>query len=152
LVQRVLKEAGEADIAIYVVWEPIWGEEMDARMTKAKAIISDPRIKQYRVDSLEVGDAFSNALRWKLGGPNRASGKTPWDVYLLYPGDAQWDDGPPVPYAWASPVVRGKLGEELSRLSAGEQACRSTRACLWAPPTSSFGVARLAISSSLERA
>ncbi len=38
--------------------------------------------------------------------PEDGAGRVAWDVYLVYPPGATWDDDPPVPAAW-----RHQLGD-----------------------------------------
>lgn len=118
MVQTVLAETANADIAVYLVWEPVWGPEIDKRMSKAKVIATDPRIAQYSATTLQVAKAFIGPLGWKEGGPNHANGDMPWDVYMLYDATTRWESDAPAPRAWASPVVRGQLRADLNTLLA----------------------------------
>lgn len=93
-----------------MVWFSVLGG--DERSAIRTDLLIDERGTHYWDDGGEIS-AFLNARASELGLP--ASGQL-WDVYLLFPPGARWDDGPSPLAAWGAPVVneRQELQAEVA--------------------------------------
>ena len=84
----------------------------DAREHWRPQLLTDTRVRHYWDDQRSVGRLFLQILPrlW----PVRAVETVPpqadalWDAYLLYPGDARWEDEPPNVFSWGSTILQTK--------------------------------------------
>ncbi|HSR43121.1 MAG TPA: hypothetical protein VLL48_13130, partial [Longimicrobiales bacterium] len=77
-------------MAVYVVWSPQLGAR-ESHVPDATTLMPDPRARHYWDPTLSVGKGVSPYLG--LDDPA-------WDVWLLFPRDAIWGDGPLPPPEW----------------------------------------------------
>lgn len=81
--ENILEPDPSADIAVYVVWEPMLGGRR-RNAEEATTLIADPRVKQFWNDEFVAGEFFKEA----------AFGRTAWDIYFLYGPEANWEEAP----------------------------------------------------------
>jgi hypothetical protein len=86
----VLSRIDSRDLAVYVVWEPIFRSD-DARASRKATVLSpDDRVKHYWAATRDVGRLFQGAIGLK--------DEVAWDVYLVYRAGRVWDAfEPPAP-------------------------------------------------------
>lgn len=78
-------------MSVYAVWVPILPFDGEKAVPTALKKMPDERVKHYWDGKGELPEAFKRVLQIN---------QTAWDVYLIYPRDAEWKDGPPVPAYW----------------------------------------------------
>ncbi len=81
--ENILEANPEAEIDIYVVWEPTLGARRN-HADDATELISDPRVRHYWNADFIVGEFFKD----------HDFGRTAWDIYFLYGPDAEWGEEP----------------------------------------------------------
>jgi hypothetical protein len=117
VVQTVLETKKDAPLDVLVVWIPAIRGDDYAAAEKSLDKIPDPRSRHYWDGAQELGEAFSPVLGIRA--------RMAWDVYLLYDGNAEWKDGPPVPASWFHQLAgedpdrklsEERLEEEISKL------------------------------------
>ena len=109
--ESVLERIDDDDLAVYVVWEPIFRTDDQRSSRKASTLLPDPRVTHYWVETQDVGKMYQPAIGLE--------GEAAWDVYLVYPPGIGWADTiPPVP-AHLMHQLRGRLPE--ARLLDGPQ-------------------------------
>lgn len=90
-------------LVIYVIWEPILRTDDARSARKATMLVPDPRARHYWVDTQALAEIFQPALGLTT--------EPAWDVYLVYPPGAAWNDEPPKPEFFMHQLV-GRLPEE----------------------------------------
>ena len=78
-------------------------------------MLPDKRVVHYWDKEKKLGEAYKSVLEIN---------RTAWDVYLLYPQDAEWKEKPPKPSFWMHQlgIEQGqdldgeKLAEEVKKL------------------------------------
>jgi hypothetical protein len=130
--RRVLPRAGEDELAVLVVWGPMFGEE-----TLADARRATSRLAAAGVDHFwTAGDELALEAGARLGLPD---GRPAWDSYLVYPPGVAWEGELPPPAAHFLPGGRNlpeerrfhgeRLAAEVVRLAAtGAEAAGSAAA------------------------
>lgn len=81
--ENILEANPEAQIDVYVVWEPMLGARRN-HADDAAELIPDPRVQHYWNDDFVAGQFFKD----------HDSGRTAWDIYFLYGPDAAWESEP----------------------------------------------------------
>lgn len=65
--------------------------DFERTVPKATKLLPDERVIHYWDGDKKLGEAFKPVL---------GLDQTVWDVYLLYPPDAEWKEQPPKPAYW----------------------------------------------------
>ena len=78
-------------MSVYAVWVPILQSDGERAVPTALKKMPDERVKHYWDGKGELPETFKRVLQI-----NQAA----WDVYLIYPRDAEWKDEPPMPAYW----------------------------------------------------
>lgn len=106
---------------VYSVWLPMVPTDFEFSVPKATKLLPDERVIHYWDKDTKLGEAFTPVL---------GLGETAWDVYLLYPPDAEWKEQPPKPVYWmhqlgveSAPTLNGETlaGEVRKLLDAGKK-------------------------------
>lgn len=99
----MLEKVPDASFDLFVVWIPaISGDDYEEAM-RSTSLVPDLRARHYWDGSQALGEALSPVLGLRA--------RMAWDVYLLYDGDARWDDKPPTPRHW----LHQRPGEDPAR-------------------------------------
>ena len=78
------------DLAVYVVWEPIFRTDDERASRRATVLFPDDRVKEYWAGTLDVGRLFQPAIGLEK--------EVAWDVYLVYRPGRVWEGlEPPAP-------------------------------------------------------
>jgi hypothetical protein len=86
----VLSVVGSPDLAVYVVWEPIFRTDDERAARRATVLFPDDRVKKYWAPTQDVGALFQPAIGLEK--------EVAWDVYLVYRPGRVWEGTtPPVP-------------------------------------------------------
>ena len=86
----VLSRIPSRDLAVYVVWEPIFKSDDLRASRRATILFPDDRVTHYWAPTLDVGKLFQAPLGLK--------DEVAWDVYLVYRPGREWETGtPPAP-------------------------------------------------------
>jgi len=80
--ESVLERIDDDDLAVYVVWEPIFRTDDQRSSRKASTLLPDPRVTHYWVETQDVGKMYQPAIGLE--------GEAAWDVYLVYPPGIGW--------------------------------------------------------------
>ena len=80
-----------------VVWIDILPSDDEAAVTRAAALLDDPRVTQFHDPLRLAGAALADGL---LDEPPA------WDVYLFYGPETVWDGAPPAPADWLHQLGR----------------------------------------------
>jgi hypothetical protein len=91
-VQKILKDAPDDRVRVYVIWDPIFGGNFDVEVKKLSSGFPDKRVSYYKDPDSLAGNLWERVLKTQR--------EIAWDVYLLYGADAQWDEQPPQPEFW----------------------------------------------------
>ncbi len=94
--------------------------DFERSVPKAKKLLPDWRDIHYWDGEEKLGEAFDPVL---------GLDQTAWDVYLLYPPDAEWKEQPPKPVYWihqlgleSAPTLNGEtLAGEVNKLLTPEK-------------------------------
>jgi hypothetical protein len=78
-------------VSVYAVWVPILRSDGEKAVPTALKKMADERVKHYWDGKGQLPETFKRVLQI-----NQAA----WDVYLIYPRDAEWKDEPPMPAYW----------------------------------------------------
>jgi hypothetical protein len=85
----VLSEIDDANLRVYVVWEPILPGDSYEQAQKSARFVKDRRVKQFWVPDRKLAIRFMKPLGLKE--------MPAWDVYLAYPRKTTWDADVPGP-------------------------------------------------------
>jgi len=85
----------DANVRVFVVWEPVLATDMAAPSTATLRRVSDSRASQY----WDKGRVLSHLM----GEHDRAS--VVWDYIAVFPPGSVWNDVPPKPTYAAHPVA-----------------------------------------------
>ena len=104
---NILESNPEADLDVYVVWEPMLGASRN-HAVDATNLISDQRVQHFWNDAFIVGEEFKE----------HNSGRTAWDIYFLYGPEATWQESPEPLVVSGNTVIRQRqiLAEEFRSL------------------------------------
>jgi hypothetical protein len=80
--------------------------DFERSVPDATKLLPDERVIHYWDPEKKLGEAYKPVLDLK---------QTVWDVYLLYPPDAEWKEQPPKPVYWMH-----QLGVEAGQKLNGE--------------------------------
>lgn len=120
VVQRYLLD-GVADdgLAVLVVWQPVQTSDTAEAAAEAAQLVPDPRARHYW--TVEPG------LANPLGAPLGELPSPVWDVFLIYPPGAVWDESAPAPaYAMHNGAeVPGAVPFDAARLTSEVRAILS---------------------------
>lgn len=83
----VLSLVKSPDLAVYVVWEPIFRTDDERASRRATALFADDRLINYWARDKGVGALFQPAI----GLENEVA----WDVYLVYRPGRVWEGASP---------------------------------------------------------
>jgi hypothetical protein len=92
----VAERAAAGTARVLVVWVPILDGD-DRAAAGAACAAGDPAARCFWDEGRHLSDALGRSLA--IPGPA-------WDVYLVYPGGARWEDGPPAPSSWMHQLSR----------------------------------------------
>lgn len=118
---KTLKSVTDDRVRAYIVWLPIFGGDFKGEARKLSNSFRDKRVSYYLDPNSETGKQWEHVLKTERF--------IAWDVYLLYSGDADWQDDPPLPAFWMhqlggvttaptldEPVFTAKLKEVLHEM------------------------------------
>ena len=100
--ENILEANPEADLEVYVVWEPTLGARRN-RAVEATTLMPDPRVRHYWNDDFIAGDHFNE----------HAFGRTAWDIYFLYGPEATWQEDPDPLIISGYTVIRERSALEI---------------------------------------
>ena len=83
---------------VYSVWVPILVSDSESWVPKAMKRLPDERITHYWDGQDELVEKYKTILPTKKVDSDEYA--KAWDVYLLFPSDAEWKDQPPAPNFW----------------------------------------------------
>lgn len=117
----ILKAFPKADLAVLAVWISMMKDDTFDAAQKASAKFIDGRVQQFYDSHRLAGKAVAASLGHE--------GKVAWDIYLFYPPQSLWGDGPPppevythqLPDSWADQTrlyEKERLQKELARTMA----------------------------------
>ena len=78
----VLSRIASRDLAVYVVWEPIFKSDDLRASRRATVLFPDDRVTHYWASTLAVGKLFQ--------APLGLQDEVAWDVYLVYRPGRDW--------------------------------------------------------------
>jgi hypothetical protein len=115
---KVLEQIKDKELVVYTVWIPIIGDE--SSVLEAMKKMPDKRVNHYWDKENELPAAYKQILNIN---------QVAWDIYFLFPRDAEWKDTPPTPTFWMhqlrlDPEKRfdgEKLAEETKKLLQSEK-------------------------------
>lgn len=81
--KNILDANPDADLNVYVVWEPLLGGRRN-HAVEASGLMPDPRVQHFWNEPFIVGDFYRDA----------ALGRIAWDIYFLYGPEAEWQETP----------------------------------------------------------
>lgn len=111
--EELLEPDPDADLSVYVVWEPTLGGRR-ANAVEATGLMPDPRVRHFWNPDFLAGDRFR-----ELGVGGHA-----WDIYFLYGPQATWSAPLPEPLISHGFTVYGRrdaLQNALASLMEGAQ-------------------------------
>jgi hypothetical protein len=85
----VANEISDDRLRLYVVWEPLRGNDSAKAAEAVTDKLIDPRARHFWVNDLTISDSFKKPLGLEQD--------TAWDVYLLFPPGVEWGVMPPPP-------------------------------------------------------
>lgn len=86
------------DLCVYTVWAPILELDAESWVPNAMTKLPDQRVSHYWDGKGNLVEAYKPILpTWD---ENTDKYLKAWDVYLLFPREAEWKDTPPVPGYW----------------------------------------------------
>jgi hypothetical protein len=96
----VLETFRRDDIGVLIVWIPMLVEDSEQAARASSEMFVDAGAGLFYDGNRRAGRAVAAAL----GSP----GEIAWDMYLAYPGDAEWEgDGVPAPASFTHQLPRG---------------------------------------------
>ncbi|MGH9899692.1 MAG: hypothetical protein ACRD63_04165, partial [Pyrinomonadaceae bacterium] len=105
--KKVLSQIKDKDVRVYSVWVPILQNDAESVVPEAKKKLSDQRVSHYWDGKGELSKSYTDLLHLK----HVSTGELvpAWDIYMIFPRDAEWRDVPPTPSYWMHQLP---LGEE----------------------------------------
>ncbi len=97
---KVLSKLESKDLAVYVVWTPVLGNDDLESAKSAVEAIEDSRATHYWDGDGALGHLFAKAVEL----PNGRS--FAWDIYFAFRPDAVWKDTVPSPSDWMHQLAR----------------------------------------------
>jgi len=94
----VLDEIKDENLRVYSVWVPILFTDAERAVPNAMKRLPDRRILHYWDGQDELVEAYKPILPTKREDSDEYI--QAWDVYLLFPPEAEWKDKPPTPSYW----------------------------------------------------
>jgi hypothetical protein len=94
----VLDQVKDENLSVYTVWVPILSSDAESSIPDSQARMPDRRVSHHWDGETELVEAYKPILpthQERTGKYLKA-----WDVYLLFPFDAEWKDKPPAPSYW----------------------------------------------------
>jgi hypothetical protein len=115
MVQRyVLQAIPDPRLTVYVVWEPVLPKDNAEQAKATSSLFSDPRLVQFWAPSLAAGQQFASVVG--------THGTPVWDLFMVFPGDAKWQESPPAPGFVMSNLADDTASPKHPRLQAVELA------------------------------
>jgi hypothetical protein len=118
VVQRhILNEITDERLRLYVVWLPFHELDVRERAQEDTIFLSDPRVRHFWAPNLALPEAYKAQLKLEKS--------LAWDVFLVFPAGAVWNDPVPAPsYLMhnlaelpdAQRLDTLRLGQELQRM------------------------------------
>jgi len=90
--QQFLKEHPGADIQVFLLWSPYMGFDTEVTARRSTRYLPDSRVTHY----WDVWRFGSRGFAMLLDIPLLEA----WDMYVVYTGEAEWADAPPLPRFW----------------------------------------------------
>jgi hypothetical protein len=90
---EVLERIDAPSLRAFVGWVPILPEDNGDEASKSASLVADARAAHF----WDAGKSLPGPFAATLGLPE---GWPAWDVYLIYPPGATWQDAPPAPSYW----------------------------------------------------
>jgi hypothetical protein len=87
--RHVLQQIPGDRLAVYVVWGPMLGDEIEADAKPATRNLPDPRVTNFWTPT----HALATALEQPLGLHDTRA----WDTFLLFAPGTRWGEAPPPP-------------------------------------------------------
>lgn len=90
---KILKNIRDQRIRAYIIWMPIFGGDFQGEARKLSGSFPDRRVSYFLDPESLSGNIWERILK--------TGREIAWDVYLLYPADANWEEEePPSPDFW----------------------------------------------------
>lgn len=118
--REVLETTPSEELTILAVWEPILRTDNVVAARKATTLFSDARVENYWAPDQTLGRTFQGAIDLKT--------EPAWDVYLVYPREAEWTGTDPPRPEYFMHQLGGRL-PDANRLD-GVGLARSLEAAL----------------------
>ena len=141
--QEILAKNRSSEISVYVVWLSMLSGDTQDRLSEAEERLDDPRVTHFWDEERSLGRWVKENVLTSFTERDWVSGEAPgaglsvqeieqikggqplqedivWDAYLLYGGEARWDETPEPLVGWGSTVIQAadKLLEEVTLLLA----------------------------------
>ena len=97
---KVLSKLENRDLAVYVVWTPVLGNDDLESAKSAVEAIEDSRATHYWDGDRALGQLFAQAVELPNGRGFA------WDIYFVFRPDAVWKDTVPSPSDWMHQLAR----------------------------------------------
>lgn len=116
---ELLARYPEAGLRVYAVWFNMYPG--DARSRWPASLLTDARVIQRWDEGKLVGRWYGEhmtAMRPRIAPGSTWNGEILWDSYLLYTGEATWDEAPTGLVHWGRTIVAGRetLRQDFERL------------------------------------
>jgi hypothetical protein len=69
--------------------------------------LHDPRVVHFWDGEKVVGHGYGSSV---TRGGTAGSQRVAWDAYFLYGPNVTWEEHPPQPHRWGSPIIRYREG------------------------------------------
>ncbi len=94
----MLDQIKDENLRVYSVWVPILVSDAENWVPNAMKRLPDRRVGHYWDGKGELVEAYKTILPTKQEDSNEYI--KAWDIYLLFPRNAEWKDKPPAPSYW----------------------------------------------------
>ena len=106
---HLLAEFNEADLSVFIIWEPVLKTDIAAPLTSVLSLLGDRRVAQFwdpdRVVSADfVRSANTNPARYGLDEPLPPD-FVAWDIVAVFAKSARWEHDLPIPDYYGGPVT-----------------------------------------------
>lgn len=103
---QVLDHVASPDLAAYIIWEPVLGDDDEDAARRATALVPDSRARHYWTPSDSTAWAFQAVLP--------LVDEFAWDVILVYDRGVEWNGTtPPAPTYFMHQLI-GRLPDSLT--------------------------------------
>ena len=101
---EVLKKIDSKNLEVFVVWEYINPTDTSEAALKQSKGMKDPRMTHFWIGNRDMAKLFQK--------PMGMTKRLAWDLYMVYPPKAEWENSPPTPSYYMHQLGKTVLNDD----------------------------------------